>query len=127
MLDRFKYGKPHFWWLWLCFVFIVSVIPSQQTGNSGWVSQFHLDKIFHLLSHAIAIFFIFAAFIDAKPPIKSNIKLTFGLVFMLLFGIFIELFQANYVQGRMFDIMDIVANITGDVLGLSIFLILNNR
>lgn len=44
---------------------------------------------------------------------------------MIIFGCFIEWFQGNYVPGRMFDLMDIAANTTGDFLGLILFFYFN--
>jgi len=117
-VNLLNYWKPHFWWLWLSFVFVVSVIPSQQTSSSGWISQLHIDKVFHLFSHAIAIFLIGIALKSSKVNLANNIKYTFIVVFMFLFGFFIEWFQGNYILGRMFDVMDIVANTAGDFLGL---------
>lgn len=88
----------------------------------GWVVQFQLDKIFHLLSHAIAIFLILIAFVPAKTKLSNNTKQIFYVFLsMLFFGIFIEYFQQNYITGRMFDVLDIVANILGDFSGLLLF------
>jgi len=119
--------KPHFWWLWLTFIFVVSVIPSQHTGSSGWINQFQLDKIFHLLSHGIAIFLIAKRLKNLNLSLFNNFKYILALSFTILFGVSIEWFQGNYVYGRMFDVMDIVANTAGDLLGLILFFYFQNR
>lgn len=121
MISKLNYLKVNFWWLWLCFVFVVSVIPSQETETSSWLSNFQLDKLFHLLSHAIAIFSALLALTTKQAIKKRNIIITFSVISMIIFGCFIEWVQGNYVTGRMFDLMDIAANTAGDLLGLLLF------
>ena len=78
----------------------------------------NFDKLVHCSFYALfAIFW----FLYLQTIIASTAK-TFLIVFVLsvAFGIIIEICQANFTTSRQGDILDIVANTLGSLVGLAI-------
>ncbi len=81
-----------------------------QLPVSNHVSTFAWDKVFHCSYYLFfALWFMWT---------KTKVQKTFIVLF--LFGVSIELLQ-NLTPHRSFELMDIVANTTGIMIGLAIF------
>ena len=111
------------WWLDNAFLiaivyslFIVSV--SLVSTNSIKMETFHqADKLFHFAAYVLWMWVWLMVF--QKRAIENK---QFGLLILLtFFGIIIELTQGYLTSYRTADYRDVLANVTGLILGLIIF------
>lgn len=98
--------------------FYLFTLPGASLPTINWLKIPYLDKYIHT-----GIFFIlcFTAAIAWKVfnRGKINLLIAIGIVlFFISYGIGIEFYQENYVEGRAFELLDIVA----DTFGCMIFL-----
>jgi VanZ family protein len=90
-------------------------------GRAMPSTELPIDKFVHVSIHA-GLFFIWALFIFRKQNNLIATK-TFALVaiFCLFYGIIIEVLQEAFVELRRSDVMDLVANAAGTMLGAILF------
>jgi VanZ family protein len=88
----------------------------------SWLNIPHLDKIIHniiFFSLSASLYIWLAA---AFPPIKKK-----GVIVMILilvgYGIAIEFIQDNLIEGRSFEIKDILADTSGCLIFFICYLI----
>lgn len=100
-------NRPTLWWFCgVSYVFLMlwlSLSPSN-TPPSGIP---HLDKLLHASAHFCLCAWFF--------PLNSQPSQSRVIVFSILLGVAIETLQ-GFVPGRMPDIWDLVANISGALL-----------
>jgi VanZ family protein len=110
-------------WLWAAVLYtvvitIASLAPTSQLPN---VTIQYADKWVHLAIH----FILFFGWAKGLEPLFTSSEegkmLIWLLVACALYGIIIELFQEIFTTYRKADLMDVLANIAGTLLGLSIF------
>ena len=100
---------------------VLMIFGSSFEGNSIPKSYiFTLDKLLHILEYYIFGIFLFFVFLSAskKPAIIS-------LIIGIFYSFIDELYQLT-VKGRDSSILDIVADITGLILGLVFIKIILN-
>ena len=103
-----KYLASGFW----IFVIIgLCVMPTNPDIKLSWAQKIHFDKIAHFGVYAILAFLLMRDELD--------LKWSFMICFSL--GILIEFVQHNYLQGRYFEFLDIIANIIGYFAGIVFF------
>jgi glycopeptide antibiotics resistance protein len=94
----------------LCVLFL-TLSPADKLQVSGEIFDIpHIDK----LVHAFIFFTLVISFYFAFP--QKKILSVFLMPF--LFSIIIELLQYLMPFGRSFDLMDVLANLTGIIIGL---------
>ena len=87
----------------------------------------YLDKVFHMLIHCI-LSFIWLCFAFSSD--KYHISVKTGIVVLVIcfsYGIAIEVVQHWFTTSRQFDLIDILANGVGSLLGLLSFNIVRSR
>ena len=103
---------------WGIFVFVLSTLPGKDFPKMpDLLGLLSVDKIVHILFYGILTGLILRGGkkSDSWPSSMSAICLT-GLVVALgasAFGWFLEWYQENYCEDRVFDILDGVANTIG--------------
>jgi VanZ family protein len=112
---------------YLAFVVYVSLAPGQRVPSIlDWSSLIGPDKIAHFGAYAI-----FAVLLSLSIEIGSPGKrIVVAVIGAALFGGLMELLQAIMGIGRTFDLIDMVANLIGAILGgvlYGIFLYLVNK
>ncbi|TAH08327.1 MAG: hypothetical protein EAZ12_07785 [Sphingobacteriia bacterium] len=103
--------------------FYLFTLPGNSLPTIYWLDIPFLDKYIHA-----GIFFIlcFTATIAWKVNNrgKINLPITIGIIlFFISYGIGIEFYQENYVEGRAFELLDFVADTIGCMLFLCWFVI----
>lgn len=90
-------------------------------GGSIPSTELPIDKFVHVTIHA-GLLFVWALFFLKKYNNKIAAK-TFFLVAIscLLYGIIIEVLQETFVASRHSDVMDLVANAVGILIGSIVF------
>lgn len=106
-----------------CGSFYLFTLPGSSLPNIYWLNIPYLDKYIH-----IGIFFTlcFTAAIAWKVINRGKINLVVAIgivLFFISYGIGIEFYQENYVEGRAFELFDIAADSLGCILFLSWFVI----
>jgi hypothetical protein len=125
--------------VWGIFIFVLSVWPGKDFPQLDWGDLLSVDKLVHITFYGI----LTALILRGQSQIKeSKLKtregnfqlinaenrqkmLRLGLITALsctAFGWFIEWFQENYCQDRLFDWFDGLANTIGAFGALSVFI-----
>ena len=113
--------------LWGCIVIVLSMIPGGIELRTSFFEKYMLDKIGHAVFYGIWSFFIAFGF-----QLNQRRKVTwkeafFSFFFAALFGCILEILQATVAVGRTFEILDIVSNIFGSLLGVLMLSILTKK
>ncbi|TAG10816.1 MAG: hypothetical protein EAZ35_10120 [Sphingobacteriia bacterium] len=101
---------------------VLFTLPGSKVPTISWLNIPHLDKIIHniiFFSLSTSLYIWLAA---AFPPIKKK-----GVIVMILilvgYGIAIEFIQDNLIEGRSFEIKDILADTSGCLIFFICYLI----
>lgn len=108
MIIKFKWTI-----LWSIFVLILCGIPGDKLPHESWMDDWMIDKIVHAGLYSILLMLFL---IESKGK-----SVFFGLVYGVLLGVLVEILQQFVFYKRSFDIMDMLANTVGCVLGVLLF------
>ncbi len=103
--------------------FYLFTIPRNSLPTIYWLNIPHLDKFIHA---GIFFYLCFIAALAWKANNRGKISLLIATVILLFFisyGVGIEFYQEKYVEGRAFELLDIVADGFGCILFFCWFLI----
>ncbi len=104
---------------WGMAIFILSIIPPGDINRNSVFSLIpHLDKIGHALFYCIFSFLLYSGFINYGNTSLGKFH-TFAIA--ISFGIMMEILQGYYFIARHMDVMDIIANTAGVLLGLFLY------
>ena len=98
---------------WLIFISILFVLPGSAFPKENLFTRIHFDKWVH-----IGLFFILVYLWRSAYEGRQMGSVFFLLVFSLCYGVTVEFVQENWVPNRSFDIYDVLADLTGTVLGI---------
>jgi len=106
--------------IWTVAVTVMSLAPVYEASTYKFFP--HEDK----LAHAI-MYFVMAYLLGLLIPRKNS--WSFFLIFLIpaLYGFFMEILQDQLDTGRMFDYLDILANIFGSFTGTMLIYVLFKR
>ena len=111
--------------LWALVILLLSITPGP---NLPPVNLWEFDKFAHVGVYALLTFLLSAAHRAQFSSPKSRSIAGSGIWFVIaLYGLLIELVQGNFIPGRYFDVLDILANIIGSSLGILAYIILMHR
>lgn len=118
-------AKPLFFLalLYSIFISVLFFIPSSGFPKVK-IPIYGLDKIVHGVIHFILIN-VWMLYLYVKNDFQFRVKWVFLLFLsLMLFGIIVEVLQDQLTDSRGADIFDVVANLTGSLLGILFFKIL---
>lgn len=94
-----------------------------EAGLLDWMHYIHLDKIGHFALYFIFCITLLFGFYKHSRSDNSLSRSQFiaAIIISILYGIGIELLQASYFETRQFELLDILANSIGAMLGAIIF------
>lgn len=102
------------WFLIMCTLFF---LPGSALPQEDWLNKIYFDKWVHVGLFAVLIFLWRSAF---DPNFNNyNWFLIFSAV---LYGLLVEFIQRQWVANRSFDLYDVVADGTGSIIGLVVWL-----
>ena len=104
--------------LWTIFIFVASLLPKGVVNKSGLLDIPHLDKLSHAFMYALFVFF-WSKLLSHKAGRVKGARIAFYV--SILLGLAMEILQFTTDMGRHFDILDIIANIIGSIIGLTAF------
>jgi hypothetical protein len=102
------------WFLIMCILFF---LPGSALPQESWLDAIYFDKWVHVGLFAVLIFLW-----------RSSFNLDFNhynwmlLFIALLYGLTVEFIQKYWVSNRSFDLYDVMADMTGSVIGLVVWL-----
>jgi VanZ family protein len=109
--------------VWSVIMFLLFGIPGKSMPELDVWAYFPFDKFAHITVFAI---FTFLLAIALKKQYGNGKIRYHGVKIALLCGVsyavIMEVMQQIFFSGRNFDVYDIVANITGSVIGILIFM-----
>jgi VanZ family protein len=104
-------------WLFIC-VFVLSLVLFFAPFPSGASGRWGLDKLTHLLIFTVLLFFGLQAFLNHRFLIA---------LWLILYAPIIELLQYYIFTYRSFDVLDIIADYAGLVLGWVGYQLINHH
>jgi len=111
----------------LVYTFIITVAFLSPAAEVPKVNIPSLDKVFHMLIHCVLSFiWLWFAFSSNKYHISLKTVIVV-LVLCFSYGIAIELIQHWFTASRQFDLLDVLANGIGSLLGLLSFYKVRSR
>ncbi len=96
--------------IWMCEITFLSLFHLESTSES-WLDFPHKDKIGHF-GFYFGFVFLWHLFFKSIQ-VKALKKIVLGAI---IYGVLMEILQYIMPYGRMFDLKDILANITGAIL-----------
>ncbi|MBK8444646.1 MAG: VanZ family protein [Sphingobacteriales bacterium] len=109
--------------MWAYLIVFLSVLPSNALPRLSLLDFDFIDKFIHLMFYAVlmAAFIIEHRRFYGKNPSAPLIKKVIAGIFAG--GFVIEIIQGAFLQGRQFDVIDLIANGLGISLGLLLLLL----
>ena len=113
--------------IWSLVILLLSILPGSSLPKVGWKSFLEFDKIAHA-----GVYFVLVVItaMSLKASIKARLVKNLALVVLVcsLYGILLEVIQYIFLSDRFFEIPDIIANISGSILGsIIVYLILKRK
>ena len=101
--------------LWAMAITVISCIPGHELPESKLLEY---DKIGHLTAYAILSFLLFIWIGKQYSRNTKVLKLyVVAIITGSVLGLILELIQGHLLTGRYFDLMDVIANIMGCIVG----------
>ena len=106
--------------IWGLIIAYLSGNPGIQLPPSFW-DFLAIDKIGHLIFYGIFTCLIAYGFYQKENQQMGKLMLIIALIISSFYGIGMELMQYLFFPNRYFEILDIIANISGSLIGILFF------
>ena len=117
----------NFYLFFLILIVIILTVLSLKESISFVPNLTFTDKIFHASAYIVLTYICCRYLILAKPSFSLTKILVIVALFLTIYGIVIELLQTVITENRVGEFEDVLANISGIVLGSFIFRYLSSR
>lgn len=104
--------------LWTLAVAVVSLSRMPTEASPGWLESIHADKFVHAFLYAVMYVLYLKAF--QRSGTAGNVR-GMSMLAAVLAGFVIEMLQWAIPTGRHFELLDLMANITGVLTGALFF------
>jgi len=103
---------------WTIILIVGTLLPKEAVSQNNWLDIPHFDKVSHLFAYALLVF-LWSITLEIKTSKVKAARISFyGAIFL---GVLLEILQWQLNFGRHFEILDIIANIIGSIIGLIAF------
>jgi len=109
------------WIVWGSIILLGSLLPAQHMPKFNLIDLFSIDKVLHFFCHGILTMLLLLGTKNKQQSILHNKQIWQLVIAVILYGILIELIQHFIIVNRQFDLLDIVANIAGCLVGMLLF------
>lgn len=117
LVRNLKYFFPAI--IWSLIILYLSSGPGVQLPHSI-LDIFGVDKLGHFVFYGILTFLIAFGFLKSPKAIGKK-GLLISLIISSFYGICLEIMQFSLFINRYFEVLDIIANISGSLIGILIF------
>ena len=100
--------------LWPIVIALLHTISGQDFAFMQLHNVFHLDKFFHVTIFAIGAWLL----LDLLKSQYSKYPFRYTFISYAIYGIFLELMQGVFFEGRHADLFDWIADVAGVILAL---------
>ena len=107
-------------WAGVIAFFCLVQIDTVPLGNVS-----NVDKVVHLFFHFVLTIFCFSFFQKYTNSVNTWKSALLAFLFSFIFGIGIEITQELCTTTRHADVFDVVANVSGAILGIAVVFLLN--
>lgn len=120
-------SKNFYLFFLILIVIILTVLSLKESISFGSNLVPYIDKIFHASAYIVLTYICSRYLILAKPSFSLTKILVIVALFLTIYGIVIELLQTVITENRVGEFEDVLANISGIVLGSFIYRYLSSR
>lgn len=101
---------------------LLLLLPGDNINGSGWWSTYQIDKVMHVIAFSVLALVTSITLSKLRVLTDSNYQLMIlTLVVGAIFGTILEFLQQELSVGRMAELLDIVADCVGVLMGFVIF------
>ncbi|WP_246000896.1 VanZ family protein [Pontibacter diazotrophicus] len=104
-------------------ILLTTLLPSSSLPTvSVWWDLFSIDSFAHVFLFCVLTFLMIVGFAKQFTLLKlKHYPIRYALFISTLFGIFVELMQHFFIPGRHGDIVDVLCNTLGCLIGIVLF------
>lgn len=99
---------------------IVSIAPHTTLKKVGLFGVKHMDKVGHLVFYFVLALFLMHGLKKASA-MRPQKAFVLSVILCCIFGLLLEIIQWQIASGRRFEVLDIIANIIGALIGCTVF------
>jgi VanZ family protein len=108
--------------IWAAVILLTTLLPSSSMPAVSIWELFSFDSFAHAFLFGILTFLMIVGFAKQYSVLRLKLyPIQYSLFISFMFGIFIELMQHFFIPGRQGDIIDVLANTIGCLLGIVLF------
>ncbi|MEJ8804448.1 VanZ family protein [Pontibacter sp. H249] len=101
---------------------LTTLLPSSSMPSLSIWELFSFDSFAHAFLFGVLTFLMIVGLTKQFSYIKLRLyAIRASLIISFLFGVFVELTQHFFIQGRQGDLLDVLANTIGCLLGVVLF------
>jgi VanZ like family len=102
---------------WLLIMCVLFFLPGSALPKEDWLNSIYFDKWVHVGLFAVLIFLWRSAFNWNFTEYNWVLILS-----ALLYGLLVEFIQRQWIPNRSFDLYDVLADTTGSIVGMLVWL-----
>ena len=115
------------WIIWVLIISVLSFIPGNQLPEIEW-EIISIDTVVHFGMYLMLSILLAFGFILKNILNLSKLKMYLILVLVgIAFGTFVELVQGSFIYRRYFDLLDILANSIGSIVGMFLVALIGRK
>jgi len=97
--------------IYLGVILYLSCMSGPENLDKDWFDIYHIDKLAHIIMYGLLAILL------------SRDQLSVLIIFVICaaYGILMEIIQGEFFEHRHFDILDIIANISGSLIGIGFY------
>jgi len=108
--------------MWAAVILLSTLLPSSALPAVSVWELFSFDSFAHAFLFSVLVFLMTVGLAKQFTLLRlKHYPIRYALMISTIFGIFIELMQHFFIPGRQGDILDVVANTIGCLLGIVLF------
>jgi VanZ family protein len=116
---RFKGFLPSL--IWTIVIVILSILPGETVKSATFLDFWNVDKLGHLIVYLLHSYLLLLGFRLALDKKVDKQQILISMLLGIGLGILLELIQYFFTQDRTFDLLDMLANAVGTILGMMLF------
>ena len=113
LLSKYKLPILLFYFL---FISVLFFLPGSALPKEDWLSKIYFDKWVHVGLFCVLSFLSCWAFL-----LKNRKDFLLLLVVTICYGFLVEVIQGYFVPNRSYDLGDLLADTTGSILGILVW------